>query len=62
MLDLLTAVGGPQPERASRALRELLASYDQALAEPLRGWEALRPRSMPSNAKSCEPEGPQDLT
>jgi hypothetical protein len=25
-----------------RALRELLAGYDQALAEPLRNWEALR--------------------
>jgi hypothetical protein len=42
VLDLLTAVGGPEPARAGRALRELLAGYDQALAEPLRNWEALR--------------------
>ena len=42
VLDLLTAVGGAEPERAGRALRELLAGYDQALAEPLRAWEALR--------------------
>src|SRR5437667_91090 len=41
VLDLLAAVGGPEPARAGRALRELLASYDQALAEPLRNWEAL---------------------
>ena len=42
VLDLLAAVGGAEPKRAGRALRELLAGYDQALAEPLRGWEALR--------------------
>src|SRR5438105_15848238 len=43
VLDLLTAVGGPEPAGAGRALRELLASYDQALAEPLRRWQ-LPPR------------------
>lgn len=41
-LDLLAAMAGPEPTRAGRALRELLAGYDQALAEPLRSWEALR--------------------
>jgi hypothetical protein len=39
ILDLLTAVGGPEPAGPGRALRELLASYDQALAEPLRRWQ-----------------------
>lgn len=42
VLDLLAAVAGPEPRRAGRALRELLAGYNQALAEPLRSWEALR--------------------
>jgi hypothetical protein len=42
ILDLLAAVAGPEPERAGRALCALLAGYDEALAEPLRGWEALR--------------------
>jgi hypothetical protein len=39
ILDLLSAIGGTQPQRAVRALRELLATYDQRLAEPLRRWE-----------------------
>ena len=39
VLDLLAAVGGAEPQRAVRALRALLASYDQKLAEPLRRWE-----------------------
>jgi hypothetical protein len=42
ILDLLTAVGGPEPRTAARALRELLAGYDQRLAEPLRRWETHR--------------------
>jgi hypothetical protein len=42
VLDLLTAVGGPEPQRAAGALRALLGSYDELLAEPLRGWEVLR--------------------
>ena len=61
VLDLLTAVGGAEPQRAAGALGELLASYDQVLAEPLRYWGAVLGDST-FIAKSCEPEGPQDLT
>lgn len=42
VLDLLTAVAGPERERAAAALRELLASYDPWLAEPVRRWAAAR--------------------
>jgi len=45
VLDLLAAIGGREPGRAARALRELLAGYDQALAEPLRRWEASAPKT-----------------
>ena len=41
VLDLLAAVGGAEPKRAVGALRQLLASYDQTLAEPLRRWETI---------------------
>jgi hypothetical protein len=43
VLDLLAAVGGHEPRRAAAALGELLASYNAALAEPLRRWELLEP-------------------
>jgi hypothetical protein len=40
VLDLLGALATEDARRAGRALRELLASFDQRLAEPLRRWEA----------------------
>jgi len=39
-LDLLSALEARDARPAARALRELLASYDRSLAEPLRRWEA----------------------
>jgi len=42
VLDLLTALSGTEARPAGRALRELLASYDRSLGEPLRHWEADR--------------------
>ena len=56
VLDLLTSVGGPEPRRAGGALRELLASYDQALAEPLRSWETLRDDSSPEMPSPANPK------
>lgn len=50
VLELLAALGGPNPRRASGALRELLASYDQALAEPLRRWQPTLAPEKPSPA------------
>ncbi len=38
-LDLLSALEAGEARPAARALRELLGSYDRALAEPLRHWE-----------------------
>ena len=53
VLDLLAAIGGREPGRAAQALRELLASYDQALAEPLHRWVASAPKtSSPANPKA----------
>jgi hypothetical protein len=40
VLDLLGALATEDARPAGRALRELLASFDQRLAEPLRRWEA----------------------
>jgi hypothetical protein len=40
VLDLLSALEGVDARPAARALRELLASYDRRLGEPLRQWEA----------------------
>jgi hypothetical protein len=40
VLDLLSALAGGDARPAARGLRELLGSYDRALAEPLRRWEA----------------------
>jgi hypothetical protein len=40
VLDLLSALAGSEPRPAARALRELLASYDGRLADPVRHWEA----------------------
>ncbi len=50
VLELLAALGGPTPRRASNALREFLASYDQALAEPLRRWQPKLGPEKPSPA------------
>lgn len=50
MLDLLAALAGPTARPAGNALRELLASYDQALAEPLRRWQPKLAPEMPSPA------------
>ncbi len=58
VLELLAALGGPRPRPASNALRELLAGYDQALAEPLRRWQ---PKLAPENAKSRETRGIADV-
>jgi len=52
VLDLLAAIGGREPGRSARALRELLAGYDQALAEPLGRWEA----SAPKTASAANPK------
>jgi hypothetical protein len=38
-LDLLVGLGGSESVRVGRALRELVASYDSSLAEPLQRWE-----------------------
>ena len=40
VLDLLGALAAEDARPAGRALRELLASFDQRLGEPLRRWEA----------------------
>ena len=40
VLDLLSALAGPEPRPAARALRELLASYDRKLGDSVRQWEA----------------------
>ena len=40
VLDLLGALPTKDGRTAGRALRELLASFDERLAEPLRRWEA----------------------
>jgi hypothetical protein len=40
VLDLLGALATEDARPAGRALRELLASFDQRLAGPLRRWEA----------------------
>jgi hypothetical protein len=40
VLDLLGALATEEARPAGRALRELLASLDQRLSEPLRPWEA----------------------
>ena len=40
VLDLLGALASEDARPAGRALRELLASFDQRLGEPLRRWEA----------------------
>jgi hypothetical protein len=40
VLDLLDALAAEDARPAGRALRELLASFDQRLGEPLRWWEA----------------------
>ncbi len=39
VLHLLAAIGGGESVPAARALRELIASFDTSLAEPLRRWE-----------------------
>ncbi|MFL5958690.1 MAG: hypothetical protein ACJ75G_00280 [Gaiellaceae bacterium] len=39
-LDLLSALATEEGRPAGRALRELLASFDRRLGEPLRRWEA----------------------
>jgi hypothetical protein len=36
---LLVGLSGSESVRVGRALRELIASYDSSLAEPLRRWE-----------------------
>ena len=53
VLELLTAIGGPTPCPASNALREVLASYDQALAEPLRRWQ---PKLAPEKPSPANPK------
>ncbi len=53
VLELLAAIGGPTPRRAASALRELLASYDQALAEPLRRWQ---PKLAPETPNPANPK------
>ncbi len=53
VLELLAAIGGPTPRPAGSALRELLASYDQALAEPLCRWE---PRLAPETPSPANPK------
>jgi hypothetical protein len=55
VLDLLTAVGGAEPQRADGALRELLASYDAALAESVREWTAMRGDSGPQMPSPANP-------
>ncbi len=40
VLDLLSALGVADARPAGWAMRELLASYDHRLAEPVRHWEA----------------------
>jgi hypothetical protein len=40
VLDLLGALATQDARPAGRGLRELLASFDQRLVEPLRRWEA----------------------
>ena len=40
MLELLCALATEAARPAGRALRELLASFDHRLGEPLRRWEA----------------------
>jgi hypothetical protein len=57
VLDLLSSLAGPGPRPAARALRELLASRDQKLAEPLRAWEAFaQAQRQPSTASPARPQ------
>ena len=56
VLDLLAAVGGVEAERAGAALGELLASYDEALAAPLRQWQTARRGASPEMPSPANPK------
>lgn len=53
VLELLAALAGPTPRPPGHALREILASYDEALAEPLRRWQ---PKVTPEKPSPANPK------